>query len=361
MRDTPRAIRATISGAVQGVGFRDAVRGRAVARRRGWVRNAEDGSVAVHAEGPPGAVEALVEFLGGPAPGGGRAEVQTERGRGWRGTSSSRSAVCSAGVFVVREHPREHAPLRPAPRAHRSDALLGAAEGPVAGPADQALAVEVGMHEPRRRRLRRGRERGPRIVWDRGGYEQGGRVPWPEALGAGSCRVRAARREAARRLRAAAHRDGRSPSGCSSNAGTKQRLTRLGHSHRAAGVGAQRSCPRLATSTLLGCHARPLSWRGASRRPAHARRSGPEHSPAVRRHEAAPATRSEPPPVPPAPTRLARAACGERRASPRGSAATPSRPVAARSSELERASAHPRDGGRPSAPPSCLRRPDCCE
>ena len=44
------------------------------------------------------------------------------------------------------------------------------------------------------------------IVWDRGGYEQGGRVPWPQALDARPRRVRAARREAARRLRAAAHR-----------------------------------------------------------------------------------------------------------------------------------------------------------
>jgi acylphosphatase len=59
-----RAVRATVRGTVQGVGFRDATRRRA---RRvgalGWVRNAADGSVLVHAEGPAAAVEELLAFL----------------------------------------------------------------------------------------------------------------------------------------------------------------------------------------------------------------------------------------------------------------------------------------------------------
>jgi acylphosphatase len=59
-----------VRGEVQGVGYRDAT--QQWARRHevmGWVRNGEDGSVLVHAEGPGAAVEDLVAFLneGGPA------------------------------------------------------------------------------------------------------------------------------------------------------------------------------------------------------------------------------------------------------------------------------------------------------
>ena len=51
---TPSAIRATVTGQVQGVGFRDT----AVTRARelgilGWVRNDENGAVQFHAEGDP--------------------------------------------------------------------------------------------------------------------------------------------------------------------------------------------------------------------------------------------------------------------------------------------------------------------
>lgn len=59
-----RAIRALVTGAVQGVGFRDATRRRAdELGLAGWVRNTDDGSVAVHAEGPYAAVDALITFL----------------------------------------------------------------------------------------------------------------------------------------------------------------------------------------------------------------------------------------------------------------------------------------------------------
>jgi acylphosphatase len=55
-----RAIRAVIDGIVQGVGFREAIRRRAGELGvMGWVRNADDGTVAVHAEGLPAAIEAL--------------------------------------------------------------------------------------------------------------------------------------------------------------------------------------------------------------------------------------------------------------------------------------------------------------
>ena len=47
-----RAARARVSGRVQGVGFREAaVREAETVEIFGWVRNEEDGTVAVHAEG----------------------------------------------------------------------------------------------------------------------------------------------------------------------------------------------------------------------------------------------------------------------------------------------------------------------
>lgn len=52
-----------ISGRVQGVGYRDAMRAEALARGvTGWVRNCRDGSVEAVFEGPSEAVEALVAF-----------------------------------------------------------------------------------------------------------------------------------------------------------------------------------------------------------------------------------------------------------------------------------------------------------
>jgi acylphosphatase len=60
-------------GRVQGVFFRDSTRRRAESLGvAGWARNREDGAVEVVAEGEPGAVEQLVEFV---RRGPGRAEI----------------------------------------------------------------------------------------------------------------------------------------------------------------------------------------------------------------------------------------------------------------------------------------------
>lgn len=59
-----RAYEGTVTGRVQGVGFRYFT--REVAEElglRGWVRNLPDGGVAFHAEGPERDVEVLVERL----------------------------------------------------------------------------------------------------------------------------------------------------------------------------------------------------------------------------------------------------------------------------------------------------------
>ncbi len=61
---TTECVRATVTGMVQGVGFRFFVV-RAASRRdiTGWVRNAPNGAVEVMAEGDPGMLKELVSKL----------------------------------------------------------------------------------------------------------------------------------------------------------------------------------------------------------------------------------------------------------------------------------------------------------
>jgi DNA ligase D-like protein (predicted 3'-phosphoesterase) len=51
-------------------------------------------------------------------------------------------------------------------------------KGPSLDPAAKRLAVEVEDHSL----AHNDHESGSVLIWDRGTYEQGGRVPWPEAL-----------------------------------------------------------------------------------------------------------------------------------------------------------------------------------
>ncbi|HTR73084.1 MAG TPA: DNA polymerase ligase N-terminal domain-containing protein [Solirubrobacteraceae bacterium] len=183
MTTPQRAIRVTVSGAVQGVGFRDATRRRAreldVA---GWARNTDDGTVAVHAEGSPDAVEALLAFLRSGPRGARVRAVDVEEAK-VEGHEQFAIRGIPAGVFVIQEH---------AATAHHFDLRLEVAgsmrswalpRGPSLDPAVKRLAVQVEDHD-----LAHNDFEGPTgdgrgvIVWDRGLYEQGGRVPWPEAL-----------------------------------------------------------------------------------------------------------------------------------------------------------------------------------
>ena len=91
----------------------------------------------------------------------------------------------SAGDFVVKEH---------AASAHHFDLRLqvGAMmrswalpKGPSLDPAVRRLAVEVGEHSPSHNDFEGRPGDGQVIVWDRGQYEQSGRVAWPQALGRG--------------------------------------------------------------------------------------------------------------------------------------------------------------------------------
>ena len=74
------AIRGTVRGEVQGVGFRDeTVRRAHELDVKGWVRNGEDGEVLVHAEGPEQAVQELIAFLQHGPPSARVSEVAIER------------------------------------------------------------------------------------------------------------------------------------------------------------------------------------------------------------------------------------------------------------------------------------------
>jgi DNA ligase D-like protein (predicted 3'-phosphoesterase) len=175
-------MRALIRGRVQGVGFRDAtVRLARELGALGWVRNADAGTVLVHAEGPDAAVEELVAFLEAGPPAAAVEAVELEEVK-VEGHEQFAVRGVSAGAFVVQEHEAT---------AHHFDLRLevggvmrswAVPKGPSMDPATKRLAIEVEDHSLGYNDFEGSIDGGRVIVWDRGGYEQGGRVPWPEAL-----------------------------------------------------------------------------------------------------------------------------------------------------------------------------------
>jgi DNA ligase D-like protein (predicted 3'-phosphoesterase) len=176
------AIRATVRGDVQGVGFRDAT----VSRARelavmGWVRHGDEHTVRVHAEGPEDAIDELMGFLRQGPPRARVSEVAVDR-VAVEGHEQFAIRGVSAGVFVVQEHAAtaHHFDLRlEVDGAMRSWAIP---KGPSLDPAVKRLAVEVPDHSTEHNEFEGALGASRVIVWDRGTYEQGGRVAWPEAI-----------------------------------------------------------------------------------------------------------------------------------------------------------------------------------
>jgi DNA ligase D-like protein (predicted 3'-phosphoesterase) len=178
----PRAIRAIVAGTVQGVGFRDATQRKARSLGvMGWVRNGDDGTVAVHAEGPPDVVEQLIASLHDGPRGAIVDDVSVEDVR-VEGHEQFAVRGVSAGVFVVQEHTAttHHFDLRlEVDGAMRSWAVP---KGPSLDPSVKRLAVQVEDHGIEHNAFEGLTDHGGVILWDRGRYEQGGRVAWPQAL-----------------------------------------------------------------------------------------------------------------------------------------------------------------------------------
>ena len=171
------AIRASLPSDGHGGELVDVVRSRAAELGLlGWVRDDPDGQVRIHAEGGAGAPAALVAAL---QDGGGPVDVAKVKVEG-----HEQFAVrgVSAGVFVVQEHQAT---------AHHYDVRLevdgvmrswAVPKGPSLDPAVKRLAVQVADHDTGHNSFEGAGHGGGVIIWDRGTYEQGGRVAWPEAL-----------------------------------------------------------------------------------------------------------------------------------------------------------------------------------
>jgi DNA ligase D-like protein (predicted 3'-phosphoesterase) len=145
---------------------------------RGWVRLMDDGTVSAHVEGPGSALEKLIAWLRSHA----GVESVSERAARVEGHEQFAIRGVPAGVFVVQEHQAT---------AHHFDLRLevdgvmrswAVPKGPSMDPTVKRLAVQVDDHELAHNDFEGPTGGGGVIVWDRGTYEQGGRVPWPEAL-----------------------------------------------------------------------------------------------------------------------------------------------------------------------------------
>jgi DNA ligase D-like protein (predicted 3'-phosphoesterase) len=173
------ANRIRITGDVSEPALRDEVRVRAAQLGlRGWIRLEEEGTLCVHAEGDPTSLQEMVAWLAAVVDVTAVAQTPARV----EGHEQFMVRGVAAGVFVVQEHQAT---------AHHFDVRLevdgimrswAVPKGPSMDPAVKRLAVQVEDHEMAHNSFEGTTGSGAVILWDRGTYEQGGRVPWPEAL-----------------------------------------------------------------------------------------------------------------------------------------------------------------------------------
>jgi DNA ligase D-like protein (predicted 3'-phosphoesterase) len=170
------AVRISVAGDVSDPALREDVRSRAAGLGLlGWVQLMEDGTLCVHAEGDRTAIDELISTLRS-------AGSLSERTVRVEGHEQFAIRGVPAGVFVVQEHQAT---------AHHFDVRLevdgvmrswAVPKGPSMDPTVKRFAVEVEDHSIEHNEFEGPAGKGGVIIWDRGVYEQGGRVPWPEAL-----------------------------------------------------------------------------------------------------------------------------------------------------------------------------------
>lgn len=123
----------------------------------GWVRTDHD-AVRVHAEGDADAVADLRTFLG-PDAEEVRAKVEGHEQLAVRGVP--------AGGFLVRAH---DGGFELTLEVDGDPRIWAVPKGPSMDPADKRFAIPADLPVA------------DAAIWDQGTYEQGGRVPWPEAI-----------------------------------------------------------------------------------------------------------------------------------------------------------------------------------
>jgi DNA ligase D-like protein (predicted 3'-phosphoesterase) len=178
----PTARRIGLVGDVSDMALRERV--RSLARGLGvlgWVRLMDDGTLCAHAEGDAAALDELLSALrSNPA-----VDVVADRTVRVEGHEQFAIRGVPAGRFIVQER-------QTTAHGFELDLEVGALmrswaipKGPSMDPTVRRLAVQGEDLAPLRNDFEGRTANGAVIVWDHGTYEQGGRVPWPEALARG--------------------------------------------------------------------------------------------------------------------------------------------------------------------------------